>query len=136
TIPHGVSPAFRAMPSSRPGWLPAHPYLLYVSSFEYYKAQLEVVRAFSRVMQQWNSDLSLVLVGPANTAYAKLVRTEIEKLGLTQRIVITGNKPYDELPAAYHHSLLCIFASEAENCPNALLESMAAGKPDVCSRCP
>ena len=35
TIPHGISPVFRAPPSgAKLDWLPDHPYLLYVSSFE------------------------------------------------------------------------------------------------------
>ncbi len=136
-IPHGISPVFREPPSSaRPDWLPDHPYLLYVSSFEPYKAQLEVVRAFARVVQEWKEPLSLVLVGPQNTPYARRVRDEITNLGLGRRIIIPGNKPYGELPAAHHHSLIGIFASEAENCPNALLEAMAAGKPILCSRRP
>lgn len=136
-IPHGVSPMFRAGAATpRPAWLPPHPYLLYVSSFEPYKAQVEVVRAFAKVVEQWHEPLALVLVGPTNTAYARLVREEIDRLGLAQRVVISGNRPYAELPAIHHHSLVGIFASEAENCPNVLLEAMAAGKPILCSRRP
>jgi glycosyltransferase involved in cell wall biosynthesis len=41
TIPHGVSPLFREAAGARPSWVPDHPYLLYVSSFEPYKAQLD-----------------------------------------------------------------------------------------------
>ena len=136
TIPHGVSPLFREAAGPRPGWVPDHPYLLYVSSFEPYKAQLEVVQAFARVVQHWHEPLSLVFVGPSNTAYAAEVKREIKRLGLADRVLMPGNRPYGELPAAHHHSLIGIFASEAENCPNALLEAMAAGKPILCSRRP
>lgn len=136
TIPHGVSPLFREASGPRPSWVPEHPYLLYVSSFEPYKAQLEVVQAFARVVKEWTEPLSLVFVGPSNTAYAGEVMREIERLGLKDRVLMPGNRPYAELPAAHHHSLIGIFASEAENCPNALLEAMAAGKPILCSRRP
>ena len=139
TIPHGVSAAFRAASAARaarPAWLPQQPYLLYVSSFENYKAQREVVRAFARVVKEWKDPLSLLLVGPDHTSYASLVRQEIGALGLAGKVIVAGNKPYDELPAAYYHSLIGVFASEAENCPNALLEAMAAGKPVLCSRRP
>jgi glycosyltransferase involved in cell wall biosynthesis len=64
------------------------------------------------------------------------VERAIARLGLGDRVVIPGNRPYSELPAANHHSLITVFASEAENCPNVLLEAMAAGKPILCSRRP
>jgi glycosyltransferase involved in cell wall biosynthesis len=136
TIPHGVSAAFRHAAGARPAWVPAHPYLLYVSSFEHYKAQIEVVRAFARVRKEWAQPLSLVLVGPDNTSYAQRVRAEIVRLGIADAVRIPGIRPYDELPAAYHHACAVVFASEAENCPNALLEAMAAGKAIACSRRP
>jgi glycosyltransferase involved in cell wall biosynthesis len=136
TIPHGISAVFRKPSGARPAWLPATPYLLYVSSFEHYKAQLEVVRAFAAVLNEWREPLSLVLVGPDDTSYARRVREEIARLGIAGSVSITGNRPYDELPAAYHHALAVVFASEAENCPNALLEAMAAGKAIACSRRP
>jgi glycosyltransferase involved in cell wall biosynthesis len=44
--------------------------------------------------------------------------------------------PYADLPAVYAHSHLTIFASECENCPNILLEAMAAGRPLLCSNRP
>jgi glycosyltransferase involved in cell wall biosynthesis len=137
TIPHGVSPAFRRAPAaSRPAWLPDSPYLLYVSTFEPYKAQLELVRAFARVREEWQQPLSLVLVGYQNTAYGRRVQREVATLGLEDRVIIPGNRPYAELPAANHHALITVFASEAENCPNVLLEAMAAGKPILCSSRP
>src|SRR5258705_9042007 len=56
--------------------------------------------------------------------------------GLAGRVARRGNRPYAELLAANHHALVTVFASEAENCPNVLLEAMAAGKPILCSRRP
>ena len=135
TIPHGVSDAFRST-GARPAWLPGTPYVLYVSTFEPYKAQLEVVQAFARVAREWKEPLSLVLLGYQQTSYGERVRQEIAALGLAERVVIPGNKPYAELPAANHHAHITVFASEAENCPNVLLEAMASGKPIVCSSRP
>lgn len=132
TIPHGVSDAFRAG-GSRPAWLPNTPYVLYVSTFEPYKAQIEVVQAFARVVRDWKEPLSLVLLGYKHTPYGERVQHEIAALGLSERVVMPGNRPYAELPAANHNALVAVFASEAENCPNVLLEAMAAGKPILCS---
>jgi len=135
TIPHGVSDAFRT-PGAWPAWLPQTPYVLYVSTFEPYKAQVEVVQAFARVVQQWKEPLSLVLLGYQHTDYGRRVAREIARLGLAERVSMPGNQPYAELPAANQHALVTVFASEAENCPNVLLEAMAAGKPILCSRRP
>ena len=92
TIPHGVSDAFR-QPGSAPAWLPSTPYVLYVSTFEPYKAQLEVVKAFSRVTREWKEPLSLVLLGYPHTTYGERVQREIAMLGLGDRVVIPGNRP-------------------------------------------
>lgn len=135
TIPHGVSDAFRT-PAPAPSWLPRSPYVLYVSTFEPYKAQLEVVRAFARVVEEWKAPLSLVLLGYERTPYGRRVQREISALGLDDRVVIPGNRPYAELPAAHQHAFITVFASEAENCPNILLEAMAAGRPILCSSRP
>jgi glycosyltransferase involved in cell wall biosynthesis len=135
TIPHGVSDAFRSA-GPRPAWLPDTPYVLYVSTFEPYKAQAEVVQAFARVVKEWKEPLSLVLLGYQHTAYGERVQSEVAALGLRDRVVIPGNRPYAELPAANHHALVTVFASEAENCPNVLLEAMASGKPILCSNRP
>ena len=134
-IPHGVSDAFRSG-GPRPPWLPDTPYVLYVSTFEPYKAQIEVVQAFARVVREWQEPLSLVLLGYQYTPYGERVQREITALGLKDRVVIPGNRPYSELPAANHHALVTVFASEAENCPNVLLEAMASGKPILCSSRP
>ena len=135
TIPHGVTDAFRTG-GSRPVWLPRTPYVLYVSTFEPYKAQIEVVQAFARVAREWKEPLSLVLLGYQHTPYGERVQREIAMLGLSERVVMPGNRPYSELPAANHHALITVFASEAENCPNVLLEAMASGKPILCSNRP
>src|SRR5258708_32443514 len=75
TIPHGISPVFRVPAAGAlPDWLPDHPYVLYVSSFEPYKAQPAVVRAFAPVARESKGPLSLVLVGPPNTPTARLAR--------------------------------------------------------------
>jgi glycosyltransferase involved in cell wall biosynthesis len=114
TIPHGVGPEFRrADVPTRPDWLPETPYVLYVSSFEPYKMQAEVVRAFSAVRRDWRDPLSLVLAGPDGMPYATTVRREIRRLGLGDRVIVSGNRPHDELPSLYHHALFCVFASAA-----------------------
>lgn len=137
-IPHGIGPEFRVARASlpRPAWLPAGPYLLYVSTLDVYKAQLAVLRAFAQLLRGWQGPLQLLLLGPENPEYGRQVRAEITRLGLEARVRVPGPVPYRELPAVYRHATLKIFASESENCPNILLEAMAAGLPIACSSRP
>jgi glycosyltransferase involved in cell wall biosynthesis len=52
---------------------------------------------------------------------------------LEQQISIIGAIPYADLPAAYHHATVNLFASSCENCPNILLEALGAGRPVLSS---
>jgi glycosyltransferase involved in cell wall biosynthesis len=65
-----------------------------------------------------------------------MVRAEICRLGLQNDVVMAGKRSYEEIPSLYHHALLNLFASECENCPNILLEAMAAGRPLLVSSRP
>jgi glycosyltransferase involved in cell wall biosynthesis len=137
-IPHGVGPEFRVGNdrAPRPPWLPVGDYLLYVSTFDVYKAQLEVIRGFRLLKNRRQGSEKLVLVGSEsqNRSYSQKVRSEIRKLELENDVVIGGLVPYVNLPALYQNALINIFAAESENCPNILLEAMASGRP-VLSSC-
>jgi glycosyltransferase involved in cell wall biosynthesis len=138
-IPHGISQSFRRAQSpgqSRPDWLPPGDYILYASAFDYYKAQIEVVQAFALFRQKTNDTRTLVLIGPAYREYLRKVYQEIAKLGLEKSVIVKGPIPYQEMPALYQHAVLSIFASECENCPNILLEALAAGQPLLVSNRP
>ncbi len=134
-IPHGIHPAFRVCSGTilpRPKWLPKEEYFLYVSFIDYYKAQLEVVRGFSLYRRQGGKEI-LVLAGPEYRPYGDLVRREIAELDLSGCVMMVGNMPHGELPAAYQNSRINIFSSYTENCPNILLEMMASGRPALVS---
>lgn len=134
-VPHGIHPSFRADFDSlqpRPAWLPEGDYFLYVSWIDHYKAQLEIVRGFKLYRQQGGMG-KLILVGPEYRPYGDLVRQEIANLGLSEWVMMAGNVPHGELPAAYQNARINIFASFTENCPNILLEMMASGRPALVS---
>jgi glycosyltransferase involved in cell wall biosynthesis len=128
-IAHGVNPIFRKDQLCRPDWLPRENYILYVSQLDVYKAQLQVVQAFALLKKERKTNEKLILTGPAQSAYADLVRNEINILNLQDDVLLTGCLPYESLPALYHHALINIFASECENCPNIMLEALASGRP-------
>jgi glycosyltransferase involved in cell wall biosynthesis len=139
TISHGVNPVFRSVENSkspRSAWLPPGDYLLYVSNVDFYKSQLEVVRAYAKLKQRRECREKLVLVGTESPEYGRMVHAEIGRLGLKNDIVVKGQVPHTEMPALYQHAVLNIFASQCENCPNILLEAMAAGRPVIVSNRP
>jgi glycosyltransferase involved in cell wall biosynthesis len=134
-IPHGIASQFRK-PSGHAaanGAGYAGGYLLYVSYLDFYKAQLEVVRAYALLKRTHPATEKLLLVGPENSIYGDLVRMEVQRLGLNGDVVLTGPLPYADLPALYRGAKINIFASETENCPNILLEALATELPIVCS---
>lgn len=134
-VPHGIHHSFRASlesPLPRPKWLPDGDYFLYVSFVDHYKAQLEVVRGF-KLYRQRGGDGQLLLVGPEYRPYGDRVRQEIANLGLSGWVIMVGNVPHSELPAAYQNARINLFASFTENCPNILLEMMASGRPALVS---
>ncbi len=134
-VPHGIHPAFRLSSEGglrRPNWVPQSDYFLYVSFIDFYKSQLEVVRGFDMYLRRGGAG-QLLLVGAEYRHYGDLVRDEIVKLGLQDKVIMIGNVPHDELPAAYQNAKVNIFASLTENCPNILLEIMASGRPALVS---
>lgn len=136
-IYHGINPQFRTAPDSqlpRPAWLPDEGYLLYVSNIDVFKAQIEVVNAYAMLKARRPVREKLILVGPENnSAYGDRLRAEIRRLNIGNDVVVKGVIPHEEMPAVYQHAAINIFASESENCPNILLESLAAGRPVVSS---
>lgn len=135
-IPHGVACEFQASHQAalkRPAWLQDYEYFLYVSTYDFYKAQIEVVRGFAEFRKTHKRDYRLVLTGPENRAYGQRLRMEIARLGLGESVILSGPIPYGQLPALYRHAAINIFASEVENCPNILMEMMASGRPAVVS---
>lgn len=138
-IYHGINPHFRIEPGKelpRPSWVPPDGYLLYVSTLDVYKAQIEVIQAYAVLKTKRQTREKLLLVGFENAWYGKRVRAEIARLGLEQEVIVVGSIPYDQLPAVYQHAAINIYASETENCPNILLEALAAGRPIVSSNRP
>ena len=130
TIPHGISAAFRTHGQflARPSWLPKGEYLLYVSRFDVYKHQFEVASAFLALPTDLIEHYKLLLVGEIDSVLSGRV-TELARVkGLSDKVLVAGPVAYADLPAAYHHATVNLFASSCENCPNILLEALGAGR--------
>jgi glycosyltransferase involved in cell wall biosynthesis len=136
TIPHGVPEMFKAGACAeipRPSFVPDREYLLYVSRFDVYKHHYEVVSGYAALPPALRERYKLVLVGEADSPEAARVKALIDSLHLNDQVVVAGAAKYSELPAAYRHATLILFASSCENCPNILLEALGAGRPVLCS---
>ena len=135
TIPHGINDAFRTHTQSlpRPDWLPHTEYLLYVSRFDVYKHQLEVALAYAALPLNLRNKYKLLLVGERDQVLTSCVEDIVRERKLENQIQIVGPILYADLPAAYHHATVNLFASSCENCPNILLEALGAGRPVLSS---
>jgi len=135
-IPHGISAQFRQAAPRPDDIVGEGEYCLYVSTFDVYKAQLEVVEAWARLCRQRETPERLILVGPANTPYRSKVEALIRQLQLQEQVLVLDAVPYEQLPGVYQHAKINIFASACENCPNILLEALASCRPVLCSSAP
>lgn len=130
-IPHGVGANFHNDINTNSN---EDAYILYPSTFDMYKSQLEVVEAYSGLYEMRKEDTPLLyLVGSGEKEYKNKVMELVKEKKLEHKIKFLGQVPYAEMPRMYKNANMIIFASQTENCPNILLESMAAGKPIVCS---
>lgn len=134
-IPHGVSTACLQESAQDEPALPfAGPFYLYVSILDVYKAQLEVVETWRLLKEKYKRREKLILAGPAYPPYGRRVKALIERYGLSDQVLPVGEIPHDRIGQYYGRAEAVIFASSCENCPSILLESMASGKPVLCSK--
>ncbi|WP_291993483.1 glycosyltransferase family 1 protein [Candidatus Accumulibacter sp. ACC003] len=135
TIPHGINDSFRCAADSlpRPELAPPGDYLLYVSRFDVYKHHRELVSAFAALPEALRAGLQLVFLGETDMPEAEPVARLVQELALADQVLMPGAVPYATLPAWYQHARANLFASSCENCPNILLEAMAAGRPVLSS---
>ncbi|MDA7510429.1 glycosyltransferase [Verrucomicrobia bacterium] len=137
TIPHGVSSQFKRCRRDLRGFqgVDGQPRrMVYVSTVDRYKHQIEVVDAVEMLCRE-GRDVTLDLYGRAEElSHARLV-ARLDKLDSGRgRIRYLGEAAYADLPGIYSKADLFIFASECENMPNILLEAMASGLPIACAK--
>ncbi len=131
-VPHGLEERFRTRGRNDVPRLPSLPdgeYLLYVSYLDTIKAQAEVVQSYDILRRKRPTREKLLLVGPDLPPYGRLLRKEIERLGLGDHVMFIDNVPHSDMPSVYHHAKAHIFASTCENCPNVVIESLGSGRP-------
>lgn len=79
-----------------------------------------------------DSQATLTIIGDGPER--ERLRTQVDSLGLSGRVVFVGSVPPTEVAARYGQADCLVLPSVSEGRPNVVLESMAAGLPVVASR--
>lgn len=136
TIPNGVDDFWRQRNGTREAApsVPWDRFFLYVSHFHRYKNHRRLMNAYVELPEALRSVIPLVLVGrPYDGRYYREILVQRERLGLSEQVVIIPGVNAQMLRTLYQHATLFVFPSMIENCPNILLEAMAAGAPVLAS---
>jgi glycosyltransferase involved in cell wall biosynthesis len=106
------------------------PFYLYVSHFYRYKNHLRLIDAYAKLPSSIQMQKKLVLVGKfENLGYIDEIKQLIVSKNVEDKVILISGQDMVTLRALYQSTDLFIFPSLVENCPNILLEAMAAGAP-------
>jgi glycosyltransferase involved in cell wall biosynthesis len=103
-------------------------FILHVGTLQPRKNLVRLIRAY----RQMQTDAPLALVGGRGWQYEAIL-TEIEKLGLTDKVIMPGYVPADELPLWYNAASVLAYPSLYEGFGLPVVEAMACGTPVVTS---
>jgi len=106
-------------------------YVLYVGVLEPRKNVDVLVAAFGRLAGRF-PDLDLVIAGKPGWMYDRIF-TQVESLGLRQRVKFPGYVPQDDLPALYAGARVFVYPSQYEGFGLPVLEAMRCGAPVITS---
>jgi glycosyltransferase involved in cell wall biosynthesis len=120
--PNGVDPVFRPNGSAPE----RAPYALFVGGIQPRKDPLTAVEALALL----DGELNLVVVGAEKRGGDEL-RSTVRRLGLEQRVELTGHVERDELAELYRGAACLVFPSRYEGFGLPVLEAMASGIPVV-----
>lgn len=100
-------------------------YIIAVGTVEARKNQMLAVHALKHLPQ----GIKLVIVGRMTSKYADSVRREIERLGLSDRVMHLENVPFLDLPALYACAEIASYTSRYEGFGLPVVEAIASGTP-------
>ena len=106
---------------------------IHVGRFAPPKNQERLVSIFAEIAQAQPSAY-LLLVGHGENEIEDAVRTRVQALGITDRVVFTGRRT--DVPRLLKATDVLIFPSLWEGSPGAVLEACAAGTPVLASAIP
>ncbi len=105
---------------------------LYVGRIIGNKCQHDLVTAFAHYHRTFDQEAQLLLIGDtAATDYVDVVRSEAERLGVADHVIIMGKVSDKLLRSAFAGAGVFVSVSEHEGFGVPILEAMAAGVPVV-----
>lgn len=104
------------------------PYILFIGSLTKRKNVPRLIEAFHRLVEETDIEHQLVLVGETLFLADEIFQT-IERLGLKDRVVLTGRRPHSDLPALYTGADVFVFPTLSEGFGLPPLEAQACGTP-------
>lgn len=136
-IPYGIGQCFEPLPAQvasrhlEQRFGVSGSYILYVGALTQRKNIQGALEAFSLVVRR-NPSLRFIIAGPPSWKQSPVQSTS-ERLGIADKILLTGPVGDADLVALYNGADLLVFPSLYEGFGLPPLESMACGTPVVCS---
>jgi glycosyltransferase involved in cell wall biosynthesis len=92
-----------------------------------------LVEALPAIRQMYPNAMVGIVGGPGRFGrdYSAAIRERIAATGMSERVLLAGARPQDELPLWYNAADVFALLSSREGSPNVLLEAMACGRPAV-----
>lgn len=113
------------------------PNLVCVSDVIPRKNQMVLVEALPRIVAAFPETKLWFVGGTPDSAYLALVRETAERLGVLERITVTGRIPIEEMLAAIQHADICLVPTFRESSPPLVLwEALCCGRAVIASRLP
>lgn len=114
--------------------LPDQPYALTLSTLEPRKNIAQVIRCYARLVAEGQvGDLRLVMVGTRGWKMESIFQ-ELDRMGsLSERVVVTGFVPDEDLAPIYSHACMFVYPSLLEGFGLPPLEAMQCGVPVITS---
>jgi len=112
------------------------PYVLHAGGFDVRKNLPALIRAFAQAAPAIGASWRLVLLGAPHTSNPVVyppIWPEIERLGLIDRVVMTGRVSENEKDTLFRHAAMTVAPSLNEGFGLPILESMAHGTPVIAS---
>jgi glycosyltransferase involved in cell wall biosynthesis len=139
-IPNGVDaerfrPGDRSAARARLGLPSESTILLSVGGFIEGKGHHRVVELLPALAAR-RPDLLYVAIGGAEPrdSYLQVLRAQVRRLGLEDRVRLAGARPHDEIPLWMAAADLFCLATRSEGWCNAIMEALACGRPVVSTR--